>query len=82
MAELTNKERAEIGGYLIDIWAVALRGDWGSVDGRQCRSQLNEISSFLRGGREPSLTDIGVCNQGTESAHWYGNGWDHDCGES
>jgi len=77
---MTEKERIDIGAGLIDQWADALRGDWGSIDGRQCRHQLDQVTGFMRGALpEPSLEDIGICSKGAEGVHWYGDGWDHDC---
>ena len=65
---------------LIDAWADAIRGDWGSIDGRSSRSQLWEISSYLRGSKEKlTADDIGICLEG--GAHWFYNGFDHNCEE-
>ncbi len=64
-------ERTEIAANVLDDWATAIRGDWGSIDGRTCRDELGEVSRFLRGDRD-TLTqeDVGVCIKGEFGAHW------------
>ena len=64
-------EHAETAAAVLDDWAAAIRGDWGSIDGRTCRDELNEISAFLR-GRQDTLTpkDVGVCTKGKYGPHW------------
>lgn len=59
---------------------AVMLGDWGSIDGRSSRSQLWEISSYLRGSKEKlTADDIGICLEG--GAHWFYNGFDHNCEE-
>lgn len=63
--------RVEKAAAILDHWASALRGDWGSIDGRTCRDELNRVSEFLRGERETlTLDDVGVCIEGEYGAHW------------
>jgi len=68
---------------VLDEWATAIRGDWGSIDGRTCRDQLGRVSAYLRGERdELTLSDVGVCAGGEFGAHWEGDRMDdHECGE-
>ncbi len=63
--------RAEIAASVLDNWATAIRGDWASIDGRACRTELGDISAFLRGETD-TLTpeDVGVCMKGDFGAHW------------
>ena len=64
---------------LLDDWATAIRVDWGSIDGRTCRTELNELSAYLRGERDlPTHEDIGVCVEGEYGAHWSHWGDDHE----
>ena len=64
---------------ILDAWAAAIRSDWSTIDGRSCRRQLEEISNYLR-GESDSLhhSDVGVCMVG--GPHWFGEGWQHECG--
>ena len=66
-----NQRRREVAAAVLDDWATAIRGDWGSIDGRTCRDELGEISAFLLGERD-TLTpkDVGVCTEGKYGAHW------------
>ena len=74
-------DRSEHAADILDKWADAIRGDWGSIDGRSCRLQLNEISTFLRGEQEGlALVDVGVCDRGKYGAHWADDfNDDHEC---
>ena len=72
-------ERTEHAAAILDKWGHAIRGDWRSIDGRQCRTELDEISAYLRGKKETlTAADVGVCEYGG-SPHWYGEGWGHNC---
>jgi len=66
---------------LLDTWAQAVRGSWGSdFDGRTARDQLGELSKYLRGEREQITPfDIGVCSEGDVDAHWWGDDYGHTC---
>ena len=73
-------DRALHAADILDDWAAAIRGDWGSIDGRTCRMQLETIGAYLRDAcDELTLSDVGVCTFG--GAHWIGAGFDHDCYE-
>ena len=71
--------REERAAYVLDAWAEAIRGDWGSIDGRTCRFELNEVSRFLRGQKDTlTFDDVGVCRcDGT--THWFGELWGQKC---
>ena len=75
---MMETDRKETAAAILDDWASALRGDWGSIDGRTCRVQLGVVSAFLRGELD-TLThvDVGVCSLGEYGAHWPHNGY-HD----
>ncbi len=50
------------------------------IDGRSCRAQLAEVSTYLIGARDTlTLEDVNVCDKGTDGVHWYGNGYGHNC---
>lgn len=66
-----SDERAEHAAKILDDWATAIRGNWGGIDGRTCRMELNEISAYLRGEKETlTLQDVGVCKLGEWGPHW------------
>ncbi len=69
--------REETAATVLDAWGQAIRGDWGSIDGRSSRAQLAEVSAYLRGAR-PDLTlhDVDVCDGGDHSPHWLGEGYE------
>lgn len=68
-------------------WAIAIRLDWGSIDGRSCRDELNALAGFidaqLAGEPVPDITAMryaaGVCPFG--GAHWQ-DGWSRCTAES
>ena len=63
----SERERLEHGLKVLDAWANAIRGDWGSIDGRQSQSELWAIGGYLSGERETlTFGDAGVCKDG----HW------------
>lgn len=62
---------------LLDEYASALRGDWGSIDGRSERIALNCLSAAIREHGNAPLSDskvttlrddMGVCPHG--GSHW------------
>lgn len=62
-------------------YGSAIRGDWGSIDGRSVRGDLDRLADALEGrgaAAEYDLTywreDLGICPQG--GGHWV----DH-CGD-
>ena len=78
---MTTQERSEVAASVLDAWGQAIRGDWGSIDGRSCRDELYAISSYLRGdGDSLQPKDVGVCMI-DDGPHWFGNGYGHECGE-
>lgn len=72
-------EREQRAAVVIDAWAEAIRGDWGTIDGRTCRAQLADVSKYLRGEKDTlSFDDVGVCRcDGT--THWHGDLWGEMC---
>lgn len=60
-------------------WAQAIRNDWGSIDGRSSRDELNWLATCLVASHDPSLAahvptlrsvrdEAGVCVYG--GGHW------------
>ena len=71
---MKTEDRLKTAADILDVWAEAIRGDWGSIDGRSCRYQLNKISGYLRGPQgNLDATDVGVCT--IEGPHWIGDGY-------
>lgn len=65
-------------------WAAAFRGDWGSVDGRGARIELNEIADWADSpDTAPSLLvmreTVGICRLG--KGHWFTYCPDYNCYE-
>lgn len=63
----------------------AIRGDWGSIDGRSIRSQLDNLVRYLRAPETtPPLADIRVvldiCRYG--GGHWTQYCEDYECGKA
>lgn len=66
------------GTTVLREWAQAIREDWGTVDGRSCRSQLQTLADYidieLSDGVSAPLAqirdDVGICPSG--NAHWSG----------
>ncbi len=76
-----NDRRMAHAAMLLDDWADAIRGDWGTIDGRTCRAQLWCITNYLRGERETlTAVDIGICLKGG-TPHWFGDGLNHNCSQ-
>lgn len=76
---MSPDERAKRAAVVLDAWADAIRGDWGTIDGRACRDELNAISEFLRGSTDSlTFTDVGVCRC-NGFTHWHGDAWDIKC---
>lgn len=66
-------------------YANAIRGDWGSIDGRSVKGDLNAIADALDGSLFPaddSLTAwrerLGICPSG--EGHWTYHCSVRDCG--
>jgi hypothetical protein len=77
---MNDKARLAKAARILDNYADALRGDWGSIDGRSERRALNELTTFMRGDTDIcDEADLGVCVKGPYGAHWFNNGFDHDC---
>ncbi len=60
-------------------WAQAIRGDWGTIDGRTCRGQLQDLAAFLDADAEPvrwedACRAAGVC--------WFAKCWPEHCPET
>lgn len=62
---------------LLEEYACALRGDWGSIDGRSEQVSLNGLAAVIREHGNAPLTDaqvaklrdrLGVCPHG--GGHW------------
>ena len=68
--------REEKAADVLDAWGTAIRMNWGDIDGRSCKRQLQEISAYLRGERDSlALEDVGVCVDGERrTPHWSGDG--------
>ena len=53
-------------------WAQAIRGDWGSIDGRTCRDQLDDLAEALTSDTKTDIKqlrdDSGICPHG--GGHW------------
>lgn len=66
-------------------WAEALRGDWGSIDGRGCRSELETLAALIDVAVEEPLKmtlaqvrdQVGICLHG--GGHWISYCKDYDC---
>ena len=61
-------------------YAQAIRGDWGSIDGRSVRLNLNSIADWIDfvepfPGRLRARLDLGICPAG------FGH-WDYHCSDS
>lgn len=73
---MTNASFEDVRGVLYE-YGSALRGDWGSIDGRCCESELGDLNRYLfvahrDGDAGVSLSqvrvDAGVCRAG--GGHW------------
>ena len=67
-----NEENVKIISTVLDEWAQAIRGDWGSIDGRTCRSELQNLSSYLFVDEPLEVEYVrytaGICVEG--KGHW------------
>jgi len=67
-----NEENVKIISTVLDEWAQAIRGDWGSIDGRTCRSELQNLSSFLMAEEPLDIEylrwNAEICPEG--KGHW------------
>ena len=61
-------------------YADALRGDWGSIDGRSEKASLNDLADAILAPESKTVTrlreDLGVCARG--DGHWL-DYCDEDC---
>lgn len=62
---------------ILNEWGEAIRGDWGSIDGRSCRAQLENLSDWINEhGNEPLTEEesihlrgrVNICTRG--GCHW------------
>lgn len=60
---------------IIREYGEAIRGDWGSIDGRSVRSQLDELAHAVENPEvyeKDNLRDkIGICLEGKGHWEWY-----------
>jgi hypothetical protein len=71
-------KEVEVAFGLLGEWRAALRGDWGSIDGRSSRSELESWEAIMRAAMDGNPVDVsrarelmGLCPHG--GAHWSNN---------
>lgn len=66
-----DRPNIEVVREVLYAWGEAIRGDWGGIDGRTCRSELQGLADLLVSPTpvtvEQAAAVAGVCPAG----HWH-----------
>ena len=57
-------------------WGSAIRGDWGSIDGRTCRDEVGELAALLKDDA-PEVTYAQACR--SAGVCWFSKAWPEHC---
>lgn len=75
-------ETTEVVAQALTEYGEAIRGDWGSIDGRGVRTELHELAALLRLDPTPApdISELrrkfSLCPGG--GGHWTEHCWDDD----